>query len=43
MACNKKCMKLSKIVVLLEGEKSDTFNVEQCVARIIFYSPYCFQ
>ena len=39
----KKMYESSKSAVLLEGAKSDTFTIEQVVARVVVYPPYYFQ
>ena len=36
----KKIYELSKSVVLLEGEKSDAYKIEQGVAQVVVYPPY---
>ena len=44
VACNQEKMHMtSRSAVLLEGEKSDSFNVEQGVAQGCSLSPYYFQ
>ena len=42
MACNQKMYESSKSAVLLEGEKSDTFTIEQGVAQGCSLSPILF-
>ena len=42
VACNQKMYESSKRAVLLEGEKSDTFTIEQGVAQGCSLSPYYF-
>ena len=39
----KKMYESSISAVILEGEKSDSFNVEQGVAQVVVYPPYYFQ
>ena len=42
MACRKGMYEVSRSAVLLDGEKSTMFSVEQSVAQGIAYLQYCF-